>query len=321
VSVTPIDGVRYWFDSGANAFVAPSRPNLPLTVDPGIIPFWGTPVWRSEMNAGDLSMWNVRDRSTFGLLNDTGIPKTSAVTIDGAGLMHLKGTWLAVPETRTGGQGILTHETGYIDTRNLNTGDHHFSQQYGRWEIRCAPCVGANTRGAMPNFWMRCDSTPGELDIFEAWGGGGTMAADWTTYTQNTATTTIHSSTTSSTVNGKPYRKIYWRHYQSGVPRNMNVGFHTFTFTYMPTYMEMEVDGILVFSIAPTSPDPVNGGTCAWLWDSDFFGSPIHMRINLHIGPSPNYWGLPDPNNRQWTVDPLDYAIDYVRVWAPPVPE
>jgi hypothetical protein len=277
VTVTPIDGVRYWFDGGANAFVAPSRPNLPLTVDPGIIPFWGTPVWRSEMNAGDLSLWNVRDRSTFGLLN--------------------------------------------IDTRNLNTGDHHFSQQYGRWEIRCAPCVGANTRGAMPNFWMRCDSTPGELDIFEAWGGGGTMAADWTTYTQNTATTTIHSSTTSSTVNGKPYRKIYWRHYQSGVPRNMNVGFHTFTFTYMPTYMEMEVDGILVFSIAPTSPDPVNGGTCAWLWDSDFFGSPIHMRINLHIGPSPNYWGLPDPNNRQWTVDPLDYAIDYVRVWAPPVPE
>ena len=26
------------------------------------------------------------------------------------------------------------------------------------------------------------------------------------------------------------------------------------------------------------------------------------------------YWGLPDPNNKDWT-QPLDYQVDYVRIW------
>lgn len=285
--------------------------------DPAELPYWGLPVWRDEFTAG-LAKWNVRNNFTT---IDTARAMTPNVTVE-SGVAHLKGIWLTTPEA-AGPQGIITHTTGYIDTRNLtdtaNPTPKHFSQQYGRWEIRCKVPTGANTRGALAAFWLRCDSHPGEIDIMEAWGGGGTMAADWTTYVKDTAWTTFHSSTSSATVNGKPYTKTFWRHYQHGVPKPMWDAMHTYAFERTPTYMKMFVDDIQVFHITPTTADPQNSGqTLAWLWDSDFFGSPLHMRLNLHVGPSPTYWGIPDVNNRSTTVDPLDFEIEYVRVYAMP---
>jgi hypothetical protein len=82
--------------------------------------------------------------------------------------------------------------------------------------------------------------------------------------------------------------------------------------------MKTIVDGVTVMNVTSASTDPINGGTLAWLWDTDFFGSPLHIRMNLHVGPSPDYWGLPDPNNRQFTMEPFDYQIEYVRAWAYP---
>lgn len=293
------------------------RPNA----DPAILPYWGEPVFRDEFTGTtiDGDKWNVRNNfSTI----DTARAMSSNVTVDGSGVAHLKGTWLANAPVTGGPQGFYTHNTGYIDTRNLtdtaNPNPNHFSQQYGRWEIRCQVPTGDNTRGALAAFWLRCDSTPGEIDIMEAWGGGGPMAADWTTYTKDSSTTTIHSSTSSATVNGKPYRKTFWRHWQAGVPRTAPDGMHTYAYEFTPTYMKMFVDDILVCNVTPSSTDPANGGTLAWLWDADFFGSPKHIRINLHIGPSAQYWGLPDPDNRSWTVDPLDFKIEYVRAYAMP---
>lgn len=305
--------------------------NTEEPVDPAYNAAWGgLPVWRDEFD-GDLSKWNVRNNfSTI----DAARAMTKNVTV-ADGVAHLKGTWLTTPVSG-GPQGQYTHDTGYMDTRNLsdtaNPTPKHFSQQYGRWEIRCKLPTGANTRGALAAFWLRCDNNSGEIDIMEAWGGGGTMAADWTTYLKDSAVTTIHSSTTSGTVNGKLYRKTFWRMHEHGAPRPINDDFHTFAFERTPDYIAVSVDGDELFRVTPQSPDPVNPatkvdangvkvnptGTMAWLWDSDFWGSPLHMRINLHVGPSASYWGLPDPNNRQWTVDPLDYQIDYVRVYAMP---
>lgn len=292
------------------------RTGLPIApTDPTYRPGFGTPVFQEDFT-GDLSKWNVRNNF---LTIDTARAMTSNATIE-SGQLHLKGTWLTTPEA-AGPQGTITHYTGYVDTRNLsdaaNPTPKHFSQQYGRWEIRCKVPTGANTRGALAAFWLRCDSTPGEIDIMESWGGGGTMAADWTNYIKDSAVTTFHSSTSSATVNGKPYKKTMWRHWQSGVPKPLWDGFHVYAFEYMPTYIATYVDGIQVMKVTPSSTDPMNGGTLAWLWDSDFFGSPMHIRTNLHVGPSPDYWGLPDPNNRQWTVDPLDFAIDYIYAYAP----
>lgn len=286
--------------------------------DPKYRTGFGLPVFEDDFT-GDLSKWNVRNNFTT---IDTARAMSSNATIEG-GQLHLKGTWLAGAPVASGSapQGYFTHETGYVDTRNLtdaaNPVPKHFSQQYGRWEIRCKLPTGANTRGALAAFWLRCDSTPGEIDIMEAWGGGGTMAADWTNYIKDSAVTTFHSSTTSGTVNGKPYKKTMWRHWQHGVPKPLWDGYHVFAFEYMPDYIATYVDGIQVMRVTPASIDPMNGGTLAWLWDPDFFGSPMHIRTNLHVGPSAAYWGVPDPNNRQWTVDPLDFAIDYIYAYAP----
>jgi hypothetical protein len=262
-----------------------------------------------------MGQWNVRDN--FSTIDTARGQPENVIYEDGK--LHLYGTWLDAAPVAGGPQGFYTHDTGYIDQRNLsdaaNPSPFHYSQQYGRWEARQQTPTGPNTRGALAAFWLRCDSTPGEMDIMEAWGGGGTMASDWTTYVKDSAWTTLHSSTNSGSVNGKPYRKTFWRHYQHGGPRPQWDTMRTYGFEYTPDHMSADVGGVTLFNVTPASTDPVNGGTCAWLWDSDFFGSPLHIRMNLHIGPSPSYWGLPDPDNKAWTVDPLDYAVEYVAAW------
>ena len=225
--------------------------------DAAVLPFWGAPVWRDEFD-GTLSKWNVRNNF---LTFDTARAMGSKVTVAN-GNLRIRANWLTTPQA-TGPQGIITHETGYVDTRNLvdsaNPTPKHFSQQYGRWEIRCKTPSGANTRGSLAAFWLRCDSHPGEIDVMEAWGYGGTMPADFTNYVKDTAWTTFHSSTSSATVNGKPYKKTFWRHFQNGVPRTTPTGFHTYAFERTPTYMAMFVDGIQVMRVTPASTDPANG--------------------------------------------------------------
>lgn len=289
--------------------------------DPADLPYWGTPVWRYESanepdGPLDPDKWNVRNNF---LTFDTARGMADNVFVQD-GVMKLRGEWYT-PVQSTGPQGTVTHSTGYIDTRDLtdaaNPDPYHFSQMYGRWEVRCQTPTGPNTRGTLAAFWLRCDSGwLGEIDIMEAWGGGGTMHNDWTNYIKDSAVTTIHSSTISSTVNGKPYKKTFWRHWQHGGPTPVWDGMHTYGYERTPGYMSVDVDGVEIFKVTPTDTDPENGGTCEWLWDPDFFGGPLHMRMNLHIGPSASYWGLPDDNNRQYTQDPLDFNVEHVRVWA-----
>lgn len=282
----------------------------PTPADPGVLPVWGAPVWRDEFD-GDLSKWNIRNNA---LTFDTARNMRANSTIEN-GVLHIRGKWLATPEKSSSlPKGIVTHTTGYLDTIGS------FSQTYGRWEIRCKVPTGANTRGALAAFWLRNENKTGEIDIMEAWGRGGTMHADYTKYVQDTGVTTFHSNTngSGSSTNGKPYVKTLWRHFEHGIPRNVAEGFHTYAFEYMPDYIAMYVDDKQVFRVTPTSIDPqVKTRTLAWLWDADFFGGPKNMRLNLHVGPSADYWGLPDENNRGLTQDPLDYQVEYVRVYAP----
>lgn len=317
-----IDG---WWNGAKVIPVAVSRHKGVGGVNDGNLPYWGMPVWRDEFDyrdeagqpALDPAKWNTRNN--FTTIDTARAMKANAITQ--GDVLTLRGSWLPTPES-DGPQGVITHTTGYVDTRNLvdaaNPTPVHQSQMYGRWEIRCQTPTGPNTRGALAAFWLRCDSNLGEIDIMEAWGGGGTMSPTWNTYTKDSATSTFHSSTTSSTINGKPYRKTFWRHWQHGGPRPMWDDMHTIGYERTPEYQSIDVDGVQLVRFTPDDVDPVNGGTLAWLWDPDFFGSPLHMRINLHIGPSATYWGLPDPDNRQWTVDPLDFRIAHVRVWAMP---
>lgn len=275
----------------------------PPVVDPGVLPEWGAPVWRDEFD-GDLSKWNVRHNA---LTFDTAKNMRENVTVED-GSLHIRGKWLPTP-LKEGKQGIVTHTSGYIDTIGK------FAQQYGRWEIRCKMPAGPNTRGALSAFWLR-NSLSGEIDIIERWGQGGTMTASYDPYVKDTGWTTFHSNTEGS--GQADYIKTFWRHYQHGIPKDAVDTMHTYGFEYMPDYVAMYVDGKLLKRVTPTTPDPENKSrTYAWLWDAKFFGAPFNMRLNLHIGPGAQYWGNPDPANRGTTRDPLDYEVEYVRVYAP----
>lgn len=282
---------------------------------------WGAPDF--HYNFSNLTDWNVRD-------NFSTIDTARAVTanaVAGPDGLHLLGTWLPDAPVAGGPKGFYTHNTGYVDQRDLvdaaNPTPHHYSQEFGRWEVRCQTPTGDNTRGALAAFWLRNEGgLMGEIDILESWGGpapAGT-ASEYDTWVKGSAVTSFHNNTNgagAAPVNGKGYRKAQWRHFEHGVPRGQVYSqMNTYSFVRMPDYISLHVNGVEVFNVTPTSTDPNNtADTLWWLWDPDFFGGPMQMRINLHIGPNENYYGLPDPEQRELTVDPLDYHIEHVKVW------
>lgn len=288
-----------------NTFVPALKVSAPV-VDPAVLPYWGAPVRRYEFtSAADLAAWNVRDRDDLGLLPDTAEPDRDMVSLDtAAGILHLKAQWLAdAPVDRpTGGQGFLSHRTGYIDQRNLNAGNQTFSQQWGRWAFRHKVPTGPRTLGALAACWFR-NGNSGEIDLMESWGYGDTPFAQ---QNEGTSTTTIHT-VTSGTGNESFGYTIEPR--LSGNPAPVWQDFHETAMELTPETFRCYRDGQLYLEHTPA--------TLPQLWGASF-QTPLHMRINLHVGPSAQYWGLPDPNNRHLTQDPLDFQIDYVRAWALP---
>lgn len=297
-----------------------------LGADDAYLPGWGMPVYRNEFT--DLSDLNVRDNF---LTFDEARAMASQVSIQDDQL-RIRAEWYD-PVQSGGPRGTLTHKTGYVDWRALtdtaNPSPKHFSQQYGRWEWRAQPASGPHHLGALSALWLRCDDTPGEIDVMEAYGyevGAAAMTPTFNTYIKDSAILTFHSSTTSSTVNGKPYRKVFWRQWEHGVPKNPWSGMRTYGFERMPDYMSADVDGVVMFHVTPTDTDFVNGvgstanpsGTLAWLWDDDFFGSPLHVRTNLHVGPSATSYGDADPAHPEYSADPMDFLVDYLRIYAAP---
>lgn len=295
---------------GPSPAPTPNPTPEPPATDSGEVSGWGAPAWRDEFDYTDPSTgkpgidpakWNVRDRSDLGLLQDAAVPDRNQVSVDADGIAHLKGDWLDTPIARPAGQSgapLLTHKTGYMDQRALNSDDVAYSQRYGRWEIRAKTPTGPDTYGSLAAFWLRNDQS-GEIDIMEAWGYNDGPAPGGQKI--DTATTTVHTKTS-----GSGNEKYYWTHDFSGSTPPW-AEFHTYAFEYTPSYAAVIVDGVVKARVTPA--DHPN------LWDPSYFGSPMHVRLNLHIGPSATYWGLPDPQHRDWTK-PLDYQVDYVRMWS-----
>lgn len=291
----------------------PTTPTTPPTTpDAGDkVEGWGTPTWRDEFDyvdpatgapAVDPTKWNVRGRDDLGLLFDAAVPDRGQVTVDGADVLHIRGDWLDQPVVRPSNQTgprELWHKTGYLDQRKLQSDDVSMAQQYGRWEIRAKTPSGPNTFGSLAAFWLR-NSQSGEIDIMEAWGYDDAAVRDQRI---DTATTTIHTHTADPAAN----QRYIWHHQDFGGPTPVWDDFHTYAFEFTPSYAAVIVDGKEMLRATPASHPN--------LWKQEFFGSPLHMRLNLHIGPSEKYWGLPDPNNKAATQN-LDFQVDYVRTWA-----
>lgn len=274
------------------------------------LPGWGTPTWRDEFThrdavtnapAIDPCKWNVRDRNDLGLLFDAAVPSAGQVSVDEAGIAHLRGDWLDQPVERPAlqsGPRELWHKTAYMDQRAIKPGDVSYSQRYGRWEIRAKVPTGPDTLGALAAFWLRNEGS-GEIDIMEAWGYHEQAAPGGQRI--DTATTTVHTDSS-----GGGGQKYFWHHADYGAATPVWGAFHTYAFELTPNYAAIYVDGARIVKVTPaTHPN---------LWNPKYFGTPLHVRLNLHVGPSAQYWGLPDPNHRDWTK-PLDFQVDYVRIW------
>ncbi len=284
---------------------APTPPPV-TTADPAILTGWGAPTWRDEFSGTriDDTKWNVRSRTDLGLLNDTAIPDASMITVSN-GVSHIRAEWLPTPLPRNGGQGILTHRTGYMDQAVRTSGDVGYSQKFGRWETRIKVPTGQNTLGALAAFWLRNNKT-GEIDIAESWGFGAAPKTNG--QRDGTSTTTIHNLTSG----GSGYAKYGWTLEEELKKKGVTVpkvytNFVTIAFEYTPTYAATYYNGIEAFRATPAS-HPM-------LWNPTYFDSPLHVRMNLHVGPSKEWYGIPDPARRYLTTA-LDYQVDYVRIWA-----
>lgn len=277
--------------------------DLKAQLDPAVLPYWGAPVWRDEFDGAaiDPKKWNVRERADLGLTIDAAIPNKANVTVKD-GIAHLKGTWLPdAPKLRTPsatGVAILTHNTGYMDHRALKPGNVSYGQRYGRWEIRAKVPTGPNTLGALAAFWLR-NGKSGEVDIMESWGYGAKPATGQAPV--DGSRLTVHSTTAGGGL------KKFWN-----APKSEPVweDFHTWALEWTPEYFRAYIDGERFVNETPASTP--------WLWDTRYFSGPNHVRLNLHVGPDPKYWGLPDPKNKKLTQDPLDFQVDYVRIWELP---
>ncbi|WP_226534209.1 glycoside hydrolase family 16 protein [Microbacterium paraoxydans] len=288
---------------------SPAEPPVP-PVDGTSIPGWGAPSWSDEFTyrdgsgkpAVDPAKWNVRGQDDLGLLFDAAVVDRKQVTVDNSGVLHIRADWLNTPVIRPSAQTgprELWHKTGYLDQRRLGPDDVSMAQQYGRWEIRAKTPSGPNTFGSLAAFWLR-NNQSGEIDIMEAWGYDDAAVRDQRI---DTATTTVHTHTSNPALN----QRYIWHHADYGAATPVWNDFHTYAFEFTPTYAAVIVDGVQLLRATPaTHPN---------LWNPAYFGSPLHMRLNLHVGPSATYWGLPNPNNKAATQN-LDFQVDYVRVWS-----
>jgi hypothetical protein len=214
---------------------------------------------------------------------DGGVPG-SAVNITGTGTCRFyKHLWM---------------DSAYMDQRLLRAGDvQPVAQVYGRWEIKAKVPVDVDIhRGTLAGFWLR-NTSSGEIDIMEGWGGAGEgdKMFPWTT-------SVTHFPDTSSTAG-----KVFSR-YETGPDTTLATAWHTWAYERTPTYIRAYKDGDLRAEWTRAAYPQLWGAT---------FEAPYHLRVSLHIGPSSRWFGVPLTDHPEWSQE-MDYAIDHIRVWAWP---
>lgn len=321
--------------------------------DPANIPEWGgLPAWRDEFDyinpsTGQLDLdpakwqkWDYNQLSqgtmptTLGLLNDASIVKGSQVQVvetdDGDTAVRIRTEWMDTPViTSTGPVSPQTYrhmKTGYIDQRNINGANR---QRYGRWEAMIwVPAYADISLGMLWALWFRNGSS-GEWDWMEFWGSGPAAADAVTTglYPRanqpkpnaNSSTNTIHRSTTG----GAGAAKVAYTHSHSPVLAGR---WTKIVAIWTPDVFEVSFDGVVKTHLEPgdagatfprTQTEIANGESAKTLWTAPELASPWYLRMNVHPGPSSEYYGVPDNNNRDWTA-PSDFMMKYVRIWPMP---
>ena len=226
-------------------------------------------VFNEDFNAIDRTKWNVRNNS-WANNEESIVTSRSANVFVSNGALTLR----AIKESYTVGSTTRQYTSGYLDT--IGRG----SWQNGRFEMRAKL---PTAQGMWPAFWLRNNSTLGELDIMEAVGGR-----------VNQTVQTIHQST-----NGDKAKAGH----EDTLPSGTTATWHTYAVDRQPGVVTWYVDGRQVFQKTQS----------VLTWLDPTFNEPMNIRLNLQVGGSmPNWYGLPV------TGAPLgasDFVIDYVRVF------
>ena len=225
----------------------------------------------------DTSKWRVRDGESLSF--DKARILARNVTVHD-GLLDIAGKRETVSSR--------DYTTGYVDTIGK------FSQKYGRWEMRAkVPTDSTKTKGVWPAFWLRGDSTPGEIDIMETWGSPATQSF-------NPSTSNSWTIWRDTNVGGAD-KFTGWSHPQGHSPAIYN-DYHVYAVNWSPDCMTFSFDGRVVGSIKTSSAS----------WMTSSFNSPVNIRLNMQVGSS--YWGFPDSTN---TKTQFNFLVDYVRAYSP----
>jgi len=234
-------------------------------------------VWHDDFDGDrvDRSRWTVRDGTSLSF-DQARIEDDNVWVADG--LLHI--------EARRERLRDRDYTTGYLDTIG------HFSQQYGRWEIRAKlPTVPGRSQGLWPAFWLRADDLLGEIDVMEAWGDPTSRGDDLT----SSYAWTVHKDTTKRSSREKLHG---WG--RSDEP--LSDSFHVFAVDWTPHCLTFTLDGRVTGALEVADT--------AWLTTA--LAGPVNIRLNMQVGSS--YWGLVDPAT---TALPATFLVDSVRVYAP----
>lgn len=234
-------------------------------------------VWHDEFDGStvDRSRWTVRDATSLSF--DQARIEDDNVWVEG-GLLHIEAR-----RERLHGR---DYTTGYLDTIG------HFSQRYGRWEVRAkVPTVPGRSQGLWPAFWLRADDHPGEIDVMEAWGDPTSRGDDLT----SSYAWTVHEDTTKQV---SPERLHGW----GRADEPLSDDFHVFAVDWTPHCLTFTLDGRVTGALEVSDTD----------WLTTALASPVNIRLNLQVGS--RYWGLVDPGTTQL---PAVLLVDHVRVYAP----
>ncbi len=251
-------------------------------------------------SALDPSRWRVRD-DTYLDFDQAQIRAENVTVHDGlldiAGRRLPESEWITTPRSRYDWNQVRDYSTGYVDgIKDAEFGSpasaDRFSQRYGYFEIRAKlPSRSTMSRGVWPAFWLRGDSTLGEIDPMEAYGGPTSRRDDPSaTYFWNSweETTQIRSKDHADGRVVVPGGEPIWQ------------DFHTFGVNWSPTCLRYTLDGRTV-GVVSTAAKPYLAGPA--------FDDTFHVRLNMQVGS--NYWGRADPRH---TRDEFHYLVDWVRV-------
>jgi beta-glucanase (GH16 family) len=226
----------------------------------------------------DRGKWNVRNNWAAG--NELSVATSRTQNVSEAGGVL---TIHALREQYSTGSTTRDYTSGYLDTIGRS------SLKYGRWEIRAKL---PTAQGLWPAFWLRGDSTVGEIDILEAIGG-----------VPGTVVQTVHQST-----NGDMDKSGY-----EAKPAGFDPAqWHTYALERDPDgTLRWYIDDKLTRQRTPSDLDN-QGKPMTWL-NGDTFSSPWNIRLNLQVGGSmPAYFNKQVGSTSRL---PDSYQVDWVRVY------